>query len=348
MIPPLPTPTRAIGVTVSLYFFFFLMAMLSVGRVHAQEFSFLYGGTTLPNLRTSSYSWDLDYNQQFTPYFSGSIGWVNEGHLPAHHRDGTTGELWIDIPVHDGRYTLSVGAGGYYYFDTQFMPNGDSLDVHGTAPIVSFSATAYFTDRWFARFLYNRINPRDNFRSNTGLIGLGYWFGQDRRPTPGRLGGTPADKAFITGNEVTVFGGTSVVNASGNFRGVANALEYRRGVMRHLDVSMTYIHEGDPRIVRRSGLGLQAWPVNTFHDDSVAVGFGVGTYIYIDNKHLGPSRRLPFAGTVNTPAMAPLISPTLSWRLSDQWLVRAVWNRVVTNYNSDSDVFLLGVGYRWR
>ena len=33
---------------------------------------------------------------------------------------------------------------------------------------------------------------------------------------------------------------------------------------------------------------------------------------------------------------------------SDQWLARVVWDRVVTNYNRDSDVFLLGVGYRWR
>lgn len=328
--------------------FVFLAALAGAASLHAQEFSFLYGGTTLPNLRTSSYSWEVDYNQQFVQNLSGSISWINEGHITGHHRDGTAAQLWFDLPTFKGRYTLSVGAGGYYYFDTQFLANGDSLDVHGTSAIVSFSATAYFSDRWFARFLYNRIQPHDDFHSNTALLGIGYWFGQDKRPTPGKLGSAPEDKGFVTGNELTIFGGASVVNASGNFRGVASALEYRRGVMPHLDATASFIHEGDPRIVRRSGVGLQVWPVNTFHNDSVAVGFGVGTYIYIDNRHLGPTRKLPFGGTTNTPALAPLISPTFSFRLSDQWLVRAVWNRVVTNYNRDSDVILLGVGYRWR
>jgi hypothetical protein len=348
MTTPLPTPFRATRIVASLRVLCFLFALLGGSQLRAQEFSFLYGTATLPNLKSSTYAWQLDYSQQFHRNISGSIGWLNEGHIPGHRRDGTTGELWFDLPLRDARYTLSIGAGGYYYFDTQFLPNGDSLDVHGTAPIVSFSATAYLSDRWFARLLYNRVNPRNNFRSDTALLGFGYWYGQDKRPTPGRLGGAPADKYFVTGNELTLYGGISIVNASGNLRGVANALEYRRGVMRHLDATATFIHEGDPRIVRRSGVGLQVWPVNTFFNDRVAVGFGVGTYIYIDNRHLGPTQRLPVGGTVNTPALAPLISPTFSVRFNDQWLVRAVWDRVVTNYNRDSDVILLGLGYRWR
>ncbi len=322
-------------------------ALFSATGARAQEFSFLYGTATLPNLKSSTYAWDVDYSQQFARNLSGSISWINEGHITGHHRDGTAAQLWLDVPFRDGRYTLSAGAGGYYYFDTQFMPSGTSLDVHGTAPIVSLSATAYFSDRWFARLLYNRINPRDNFHSNTALLGLGYWFGQDRRPRPGKLGTPPEEKGFLTANELTNFGGVSVVNASGNLRGVANALEYRRGLMAHLDGTISFIHEGDPRIVRRSGLGVQVWPVNTFFNDSFTVGFGIGTYTHIDNKHLGASRQLPFGGSVNTPALAPLISPTFSVRLSEQWVARLVWDRVVTNYNRDSDVFLLGAGDRW-
>jgi hypothetical protein len=118
--------------------------------------------------------------------------------------------------------------------------------------------------------------------------------------------------------------------------------------LRHLDGTVSFIHEGDPRIVRRSGVGVQVWPVNTFFNDRVEVGFGVGAYIYIDNKHLGATRQIPFGGSLNTPALAPLLSPTFSVRFNDRWLVRALWNRVVTNYNRDSDVFLLGLGYRWR
>ncbi len=348
MPPPLSTTTRVARLTSSFRGLCLLVALLGLGELHAQEFSFLWGGSGLPNLRTSSFSWDVAYNQQIYRNLSASISWLNEGHVTGHHRDGTAAQIWVDLPVFKGRYTLSGGVGGYYYFDTQPTGTGDSRDVHGTAPIYSLSATAYFTDRWFARFLYNRISPRDDFRSNTALIGVGYWFGQDKRPTPGKLGAPPEEKGFVTANELTFYGGMSVVNASGSLHGVSYAMEFRRGLMSHLDGTVSLIYEGDPRIVRRSGVGLQVWPVNTFFDHRVTVGFGLGAYVYIDNKHLGARRQLTNGVSVNTPALAPLISPTISLRLSEHWLVRGVWDRVVTNYNRDSDVFLFGAGFRWR
>ena len=111
---------------------------------------------------------------------------------------------------------------------------------------------------------------------------------------------------------------------------------------------MAYIYEGDPQLTRRSGVGLQLWPVNTFFHGKIAVGIGLGAYVYIDNKHLSAERKLLGAIPINTPALAPLISPTIAMHLSDRWIARFLWHRVVTNYNRDSDVFLLGVGYTWR
>ena len=46
-------------------------------------------------------------------------------------------------------------------------------------------------------------------------------------------------------------------------------------------------------------------------------------------------------------AIAPLASLTCSVRLSEHWIIRAVFDRVTSNYNRDSDIFLLGFGYRW-
>ncbi len=215
------------------------------------------GGAGLSNLRSASYSWDLDYCQHVYANLSASVGWINEGHIIGHHRDGTAAELWLDLPLDHGHYTLSAGFGGYYYFDTEPLGNGDTVDVHGTAPIYSFSATAYFRARWFARLLINRINPHDDFHSNTLLLGAGFWFGRDKHPTPGKLGATPADAAFITDNQLSVYGGRSVVNTFYSEHSVAFAAEYRRGFARHLDGTVSYIYEGDPKVTRRSGLGLQ-------------------------------------------------------------------------------------------
>jgi hypothetical protein len=321
---------------------------MGAGGLRAQEFSFLAGGAGTPNLHTSSYSWDLDYTQRLARNFSGSVSWINEGHISGHHRDGTAGQLWLALPIDDSRFTLSAGIGAYYYFDTQPLADGDSLDIHGTAPIYSLSATAYLTNRWFARFLINRINPHGDFHSNTALLGLGYWFGQDKRPKSDKLGSAPEEKGYVNCNELTGFIGKSVVNVANSGHAASWAVEYRRGLKSHLDGAVSFIYEGDPKLTRRSGLGLQICPVNTFFNERIEIGLGVGAYIYIDNKHPGPNQRLPFGESVNTPAMAPLLSPTFAVRVSENWLVRAMWHRVVTNYNRDSDVFLIGAGFRWK
>jgi len=53
---------------------------------------------------------------------------------------------------------------------------------------------------------------------------------------------------------------------------------------------------------------------------------------------LRPFRDLDIAG---------LLTVTTSYRFFDHWFTRFNWNRVMSNDSRDSDVFLLGVGYRW-
>jgi hypothetical protein len=36
-----------------------------------------------------------------------------------------------------------------------------------------------------------------------------------------------------------------------------------------------------------------------------------------------------------------------SLRLSEHWHVRATWDRIITSYDRDSDIFLGGIGYRF-
>ena len=35
-------------------------------------------------------------------------------------------------------------------------------------------------------------------------------------------------------------------------------------------------------------------------------------------------------------------------RLTEHWIGRFVFDRVTSNYNRDSDIFLVGLGYSWR
>jgi hypothetical protein len=311
-------------------------------NLQAQELTFLGGLLPKSNLDRSSFTWQVDYRQDLYRNFAGSIAYINEGHLPGHHRDGTAWEAWGRLPFNDDRLSVSLGVGAYYFFDTQPLPGGDTADVHGTAPIYSLSATGYLSNRWFYRLNFNRITPNHQINVNTMTVGAGIWLGQDKKPTPGKLGDAPDEYSYVTENELTVFGGQSVVNTFLSQKALAYAGEYRRGVMPHLDWTTSAIYEGDPKIIRRSGVATQLWFVNTFFNDRIAIGGGLGPYIYLDHHH--PAG----AGAKNPAAVAPLASLTFSTRLSAHWIVRAVFDRVTSSYNRDADIFLLGLGYRWR
>jgi hypothetical protein len=310
-------------------------------KLQAQELTFLGGLLPETSTERSSYTWQVDYRQDFTRNFAASIAYINEGHLRAHHRDGTAWQAWGRLPLFHDRFDISLGVGGYYYFDTQPLPNGDTLDVHGTAPIYSLSATAYLSNRWYGRLMINRIDPPGQIQVTTMTVGAGFWFGRDKKPTPGKLGDAPDEYKYVTENELTVFGGQSIVNTFLSQKAIAYAGEYRRGIIPHIDWTASAIYEGDPQIIRRSGVATQLWAVNTFFNDRIAVGAGLGPYVFLDHKH--PVN----AGRKNPAAVAPLASLTVSARLSEHWLVRLVFDRVTTSYNRDADIFLLGFGYHW-
>jgi hypothetical protein len=323
-----------------------LLALGAGLPLSAQELTALGGTTNSASFGKNSYTWQIDYRQDFYQNFAASIAYINEGHVPGHFRDGNAWEGWFNLPLWNDRIALSLGGGVYYFYDTQPMPGGGSADVHGTAPIYSFSLTGYLNDRWFYRFMVNRIEPTSDIKVNTEAIGVGYWFGPNRRPLgtePNR--GVP-EPEYVTEPQFTVFGGQSIVNTFFSQKAWSGAAEYRQGLIPHLDATATYIYEGDPKIVRRSGVALQLWPVNTFFDEKTCVGIGVGPYLFIDRRH--PTDNGTILGQKNPAAIAPLVSLSLARQLSDKWIARLVWDRVVSTYNRDADIFLLGLGYRWR
>jgi hypothetical protein len=321
-------------------FLAFLLACACLD-LQAQEFTVLGGTMATTELKQSSYSWQIDYCQDFYKNLAASITYVNEGHVPGHHRDGYAVQAWGRLPTPHNRFSLALGLGAYFFYDTQALTGGGTENVHGTATIVSLAGTGYLSNRTFYRLELSHIIPVHQMQVNTATLGIGYWFGRNDKPTPGEFGHGPDDKTTITGNELTVFVGQSVVNTFFSQSARAYALEYRRGLIRHVDWTASLIYEGNPEIVRRSGLATQVWAVNHFFQDRVTVGIGLGPYIYIDRKHPAD------AGNINPAAITPLASLTLSEHLSGPWNLRLVVDRVTSSYNRDADIFLLGLGRVW-
>jgi hypothetical protein len=326
-----------------------LLLIFAGASLHAQELTILDGTMTELSAKNTSYSWQIDYRQDFLQNFASSVAYINEGHVPGHYRDGEALEVWGNLPLFNDRVAISIGGGVYYYYDTQPMTSSGSADVHGTAPIYSFTLTGYLSDRFFYRVMVNRISPTGDIRTTTAAVGVGYWFGQSRRPLgkePDKA--PPAEVEYVTEPQFTLFGGQSVVNTLLSQKALAGAAEYRQGILPHLDGTASFIYEGDPKVARRSGVGLQLWPVNTFLDESTSVGIGVGPYIFIDRRHPVNSGQTVNVGLGTPAAIAPLVSLTIARRLSEHLIARIIWDRVTSNYNRDSDIFLIGLGYSWR
>src|SRR5579859_7548399 len=91
-----------------------LFLLCATPHLFAQELTFLGGLLPQTDTERSSYTWQVDYRQNLTQNFAASIAYINEGHLRAHHRDGTAGEAWLHLPLFKEKFSLAVGAGGYY------------------------------------------------------------------------------------------------------------------------------------------------------------------------------------------------------------------------------------------
>ncbi len=122
-------------------------------------------------------------------------------------------------------------------------------------------------------------------------------------------------------------------------RATSLSIEYRRRLAQNLDWSLSWFYEGDNRLIRRHGLASQVWAVKDFTDERLTLGFGVGAYCAVDRQagHTPDGDRIISAiGTL-----------TGSYRFDPQWSARISWNRIVTDYNRDTDVILGGIGYRF-
>lgn len=217
------------------------------------------------------------------------------------------------------------------------MPDASTFNTHGWTPNYSLAATYAPRGPWFFRLTANRINLANDLETNAVVVGIGYRFGRERPATYS----APESNALITDYEVTVFVGQSVVNTAESEDAMAAAIEFRSDLTAHVEWSASWIHEGNPQIIRRNGFATQLWLVNEFPEQHLTLGLGVGPYLVFDRK------RSPPAGRDKPRAFAALVSPTATLRFSERWQIRLTWNRVISRYKRDADVFLLGLGYRW-
>lgn len=304
----------------------------------AQEIG-LYGGW-LHGADVNTYSWAIDYTEGFGQYVAGSITWLNEGHLPDHHRDGQAFQLWGRLPLANRRFVFALGVGPYRYFDTEAAEQGQGYsNTHGWGALISARATWYTTHRWTTSLQLNRVQVANGPSTTAVLLGVGYQLDAPNEPGP-------RDRALprthdVTDNEITVMFGQTILNSLESQTSYAESIEYRRGLTSFLDATIGYLHEGDGLKARRDGATAQLWLTRAFFNDSLTLGFGAGGYAAIHHGN-DPDDRSTGDGI-----LSGLVSISASYRFTKHWAARVTWNRVVTRYSRDTDVLLGGIGYRF-
>ncbi len=311
-----------------------LTLFAAVSQAGAQEFTFLVGMMNDSETRHRTYSWQLDYREARGEHLAVGLTYLNEGHIPNHHRDGASGQLWARTGMYDKRAVVSAGIGPYYYFDTaRTAVESPYRNDHGWGVLTSIAVNWYSEGRWFLQ-LRNNWAETGHMDTVTTLLGVGWRLDA----SPPAAAPSPQNKP-VRQDELTVFLGRTIVNSFGSEHAVAKSVEYRKALWKYLDWTAGWLDEGETVRTNRHGPFTQLWAVKAFFGDMLTLGIGGGVYYAID--HL----RDPLNGKDNDRFFAGIFTMSAGYAVHPPWGLRVSWDRVNTNYDRDSDVIKMGISY---
>jgi hypothetical protein len=320
--------------------FFSIFFLFVFSTAWSQEIILLNGTMLDSETKNQSYAWQLEYDEEIADHFKYSFSYLNEGHLPDHHRDGNILQLWVYQRILDQRISIAAGIGPYYYFDTTSASEDSPVsDAHGLGYILSLTATWNIEYHWLVQLRTNMVHTKNSIDTNNILIGIGYQFNL-LAPTREQPAG-PLEQEKMINNEVTLFMGQSILNSFASQHSYAWCVEYRRDLLPYVDWTVAYLDEGDNNVLHRHGLNTQLWLIRNFIYEKLWFGLGGGVYVVNETIHKDIS-----VNSSSEPASG-IFSMTGSYRFYPGLDARITWNRIISHNNLDTDVILGGFGYRF-
>jgi len=310
-----------------------LAAGTVLSSARAQDLALLYGRTDGDGQNT--YAWQMEYREPLLPYFDASFSYVNEGHLFHHQRDGGAVQLWAVTPRWRDRLEFALGVGPYVYFDTQYVARPPWYrNYHAIAEIYTGSLTYEVTEDWFVRLNLNAVHAPGNLDTRQLLLGVGY-----------RLGATSGSSDTETSpqiNQLGVFAGQTSENnyytSYDNESSLTYAVEYRRALTSHIELSGAWLSEDDGPDGRRNGVLGEIWLVNRL-SRRLAVGIGTGPYYALKGYRGDDGLRAA--------RLAGIVSMTASWQFTRSLSARVIWHRGFTHDDQDRDIIMGGLAWSW-
>jgi len=319
----------------------------------ADELSLRTGAIEVPELHRHSGTIAVEYRHDLAGPFAFSAGYINQGHLLNHHRDGVALQLWAGAEVLP-RWSVAVGVGPFLYSDTTRLDTTVSpvvlynvleQDAHGVGVVYSAAVRWQLDSRWLAELRLEETRASKSVDSTALTLGVGYKL--DAAPSAADLGAFQASR-----NEWTFLAGASVVdNNDFKSQGAAATIEYRRVIHPNVEWDVSWIHEGVREAARRNGVATELWLVRSLIDDRLVLGAGIGPYVAFDfYPDVGLSQfGVPAANRADRSheRLAGLVSMTAAYRFDSRWSARLVWHQVVAREPYDAGFLAFGLGYRY-
>jgi hypothetical protein len=189
------------------------------------------------------------------------------------------------------------------------------------------------SSRWFYQLRLDRIESQRNLDTALLRAGIGYRLEQD-----GSFSANSTARGWERrSHEAALYAGKTIINSleSEADNSPARSVEYRHAFGPVLRGSLAWLNEGDARLIRRNGVLAQAWLEPGFHGDRFTLGLGFGGYLAVD--HYREDGR----------DLLGVLSTTASYHFAHGWLGRITWHRIASRHDRDSDIILLGAGYRF-
>jgi hypothetical protein len=315
-------------------------ALLAAPRTStAEEISLLGGLTDTDDHTSASYAWGLEYRQFLTAHLDATFGYLNEGHLPNHQRDGMLLQLWADTGQWQDRIAFSFGAGPYVYFDTEGGFNFQGYrNQHGVGVLLSGRASYALSPRWFALLQLEQVLAIST-GTRTLMLGAGYRLDSVIEALGRMQHEGPSAAVSDLPNEIDLFGGQTVLNDLRSDKSTDFGVEYRRRVFGHVEFSASLLDEGGGAVGQHAAVTGEAWLVQDFLERRLVTGLGVGPYFAL-------STYLTSDGRVGASTLG-LASMTASWRFTNRLALRINWHRAFTGDDQDRDIITLGLGWRF-
>jgi hypothetical protein len=313
---------------------------LAAAPAAAEEISLLGGLTDSDDHTTGSYAWGLEYRQHLLDHLDASFGYLNEGHISGHDRDGAVLQLWGNTGPWFDRFSLSFGAGPYAYFDTQSLYTGIGYrDHHGVGLALSGYLSYPLTSHWFAVLQLDQVIAPGDVGTRTVMLGMGYRL-DSFIETLARSGQDDQSAAVsAASNEIGLFIGETIINDPSSDHSTTFAIEYRRRMMEHVDLSASLLDEGEGTDGRHAGVAGEVWLVQEFLAGRLVTGLGLGPYFALQRYDTADGR--------SGASVVGLASMTGSWRFTRVLALRFTWSRGFTGDDQDRDILTAGLAWRF-